>query len=200
MINSLIQDFFEITSELEINSVIIGGLALPAYKVARTTLDIDIAIHITKQEDLNELLDFLSNRGIRTKQNPKIDHDLFTIFSKTSEAEVWLKPCDAFDWDEKMVENIIKFDKNIHVLAIEDFIMTKLARSDRSLIDHYDILQILISNINELDWDYLHFRLGWIGMRNDFEEILKAFNLDFDSKFQGQAQEILNAYENSKQK
>ncbi len=80
------------------------------------------------------------------------------MFGKFGEAEIWLKPYDAFPWDEQMVENIQNFFANVCVLSVEDYILTKLARSDRSSIDISDILKILIANKDTLDWEYLRFR------------------------------------------
>lgn len=194
----VLEEFFKVTSKINIPSVLIGGLALPAYDVVRTTLDIDLSIYVKKQKKLNELVEQLFKKHIETKQNPKIEHDLFTIFSKKNEAEVWLKPCDAFDWDQEMLKRIEKFNNNFQVLAIEDFIMTKLARSDRTLIDLQDILQLLVANLNEIDWNYLHYRLEKIDIRDEFEKILEAFTLDLESEFKDKARRILQNYEDSK--
>jgi murein endopeptidase len=48
--NSFINRIVELASNIGIPTVLIGGLALPAYNVARTTLDIDICIYVTTQE------------------------------------------------------------------------------------------------------------------------------------------------------
>jgi hypothetical protein len=194
----LLEDFFKVSSKMNIPSVLIGGLALPAYDVVRTTIDIDLAIYVKKQKKLNKLVNLLSKNDIETMQNPKMEHNLFTIFSKRNEAEVWLKPCDAFDWDKEMLKRIERFNKSFKVLALEDYIMTKLARSDRTPVDHQDILQLLISNTDKIDWDYLHYRLDWIEMRNEFERIIEAFTLEVDSEFENKAKKILEMYKDSK--
>lgn len=194
MISDLLQVILDIASHLEITSVIIGGLALPAYKVARTTLDIDICINIKSQEKLDLFIKTLEKRDIKTIQKPKIDHDLFTVFGEISEAEIWLKPCDAFHWDEQMVEKIQLFFKNVNVLAVEDYILTKVARIDRSSTDISDVLQILIANKDNLDWKYLRFRLKWVDIESDFKEILKGFELDFDNHIRDVSKEILDKF------
>ena len=114
---------------------------------------------------LNQFINALKENDISTLQNPKIDQDLFTVFGKHSEAEIWLKPCDAFSWDDKMVKRIQVYIVNVHVLAIEDFILTKLARGDRSSIDR----------------EYMHYRLRWMDLLSDFNEILKKSKIDFDN-------------------
>ncbi len=197
MISNFLQIILDVASNLKITTVIIGGLALPAYNVARTTLDIDICIKIKSQKQLNLFIEALKEKEINTNQHPKIDHDLFTVFGKRSEAEIWLKPCDAFQWDEQMVEKIQLFFGDVYVLAVEDYILTKLARSDRSSIDIDDILKIIIANKDTLDWKYFHFRLNWADLKSDFIKIIKAFELDFNNNIRNISSDILDKFKNS---
>ena len=104
----LTQIIFSEATRLKIPAIILGGLALPAYNVFRTTIDIDICIYVNSQEVLDEFIIALKNNNIETLQQPKIEHDLFTVFGQNYEAEIWLKPCDAFSWDLQMVERIQK--------------------------------------------------------------------------------------------
>jgi hypothetical protein len=97
--NSFINRVVELASNLGIPTILIGGLALPAYNVARTTLDIDICIYVATQEQLDIFINNLEKAEIYTKQKPKIVHDVFTVFERKNEVESWLRPCDAFDWD-----------------------------------------------------------------------------------------------------
>jgi hypothetical protein len=196
--NKLIKVFFEVARRVEIDAVIIGGLALPAYKVARSTLDIDISINIDTQKKLRKLVENLKKRGIKTLQNPKLNHDLFTIFGKGSEAEIWLKPCDSFSWDRKMSERITNFKENVKVLAVEDFLLTKLARSDRSSTDINDIVQILIANANNIDWNYLYFRLDWGHVKQDFEVLIDELSSEVGAPYEQVINKIVRSYEASK--
>jgi hypothetical protein len=179
-------------------AVVIGGLALPAYNVARTTLDIDICIYIKSQEELEQFIEVLRQNGISTSQTPKINQELFTVFGEQGEAEIWLMPCDAFHWDEQMVKSIRNFFGNVYVLAVEDYILTKLARSDRNPTDIDDILKILIMNKDKLDWDYFRFRLRWADLESDFKEILKGFTFDFNEDLRNLSKEILNKFFSNK--
>lgn len=187
----------ELTSNLGIPTVLIGGLALPAYNVARTTLDIDICIYVDIQEQLDLFINNLEKVEIYTKQKPKIVHDVFTVFEKKNEAEIWLKPCDAFDWDEIMLKKTRSFQKNLDVLAVEDFIITKLGRTDRSSVDISDILQILIANNDRIEWKYLQYRLNWAGLTDDFIEIINAFSLDIDSQYRDIAKSLIERFKKS---
>jgi hypothetical protein len=187
----LIKLIFEKASQLHIPTVIIGGLALPAYNVARATLDIDISIYISTQKQLNQLLIDLKREGINTLEQPKLGQDLFIIFGFKNEVEIWLKPCDAFEWDKEMINRIKIFSGNTHVLALEDFILTKLARADRSSTDISDILQLLINNYDEIDWKYFRFRLNWASVEKDFKEILRGSELDLNVELKKILKEIL---------
>ena len=174
----------DIASHLKVPTVVIGGLALPAYNVARTTLDIDICIYIKSQDELNQFIKILKENNILTAQNPKVDQDLFTVFGKNNEAEIWLRPCDYFEWDDQMIKKISPFFENVSVLSIEDFILTKLARADRSSIDIDDIMQIFIANQKKIDWDYLNFRLKKYKLKDDFIEVLSASDLEINADLQ----------------
>ena len=190
--SSILQIILDVASQYKITTVIIGGLALPAYNVARSTLDLDICIKIESQEHLNTFVEVLKENKINTKQQPKIDHDLFTVFGKNNEAEIWLKPCDAFQWDDQMVENIQLFFEDVYVLAIEDYMLTKLARSDRSSIDIDDILKIIIANKDSLDWKYFRFRVKWADLESDFKELINAFELDSNNNIRNISRDILD--------
>ena len=55
--------------------------------------------------------------NVYTHQNPKIDKDLFTVFGYNNEAEIWLKPCDAFRWDKEMIDKISQRRDHSHHCA-----------------------------------------------------------------------------------
>jgi len=196
LISRILQTILDVASHLKIKIAVIGGLALPAYNVARTTLDIDICIKIESQKQLNLFVKGLKENKINTKQKPKIDHDLFTVFGKRSEAEIWLKPCDAFQWDDQMIEKLHLFFGDVKVLAVEDYLLTKLARSDRSAVDIDDVLKIIIANKDSLDWKYFQFRLNWESLENDFKDIIKAFELDAKNNVRSISSDILNKFNN----
>ena len=173
MKNSILHNIFEISQKLDIPIVLLGGLALPAYNVARTTIDIDISIFVKTQGKLQDFIKELGKIGLKTIQYPKIGHDLFTIFGKSIEMEIWLKPCDAFDWDDKMVAKRIQLTDNFYVLSKEDYILTKLSRMDCSSTDLQDVIQVIINNLNEIDENYLIERLKQYDKLIQFQDLLK---------------------------
>ena len=194
MTKNIIQIIFEVSSTLKIPAVIIGGLALPAYNVSRSTIDIDICIYVETQEILERFIEKLKINGISTLQNPKIDQDLFTVFGENNEAEIWLKPCSTFNWDEQMLKKCRPFSSYVNVLALEDFILTKLARDDRSSTDIDDIMQLIITNKNKIDWGYLNYRLKWKDLMEDFKDILEGFKADLDENLRETSKEILDKF------
>jgi hypothetical protein len=192
MVN-LLRTIANVCESLDINWVIIGGLALPAYGVTRTTLDLDIAIYVKTNEMLQLLINKLKDNHIQTAQKPKISHLLFTVFSTKfhDEAEIWLHPCDAFIWDDEMIDRIkvVSGERDLRVLAPEDFIMTKLARMDRSNVDLQDIVQVILSEKN-IDWTYLIERTAKLELFPDLQELVKNINkLDSEILF---PKELLN--------
>ena len=84
----------------------------------------------------------------------------------------------------------------VYVLATEDYLLTKLARSDRSSIDIDDILQIIIANRDSLDWEYFHFRLKWIGLEADFKNIIKIFEADINNNIRKISRDIFDKFNN----
>jgi hypothetical protein len=195
--SKLTQIIFNVATQLDIPAIILGGLALPAYNVFRTTIDVDICVYIMSQKRLDEFILALKREDIATLQQPKIEHDLFTVFRHNSEAEIWLKPCDAFSWDQQMLEKIQHYVDNISVLSLEDYILTKLARADRSSTDIDDILQILINNYNTIDWNYLRFRIKWRDLMGDFKNILQAFEFDINKEYRTIGKTIIDRFNES---
>lgn len=195
MTSEFFQIIIAVAKDCNIPIVLIGGLALPAYNVARSTLDIDMCINVETQEVLNRFINALKEKNIKTLQKPKINHNLFAVFGRNNEAEIWLMPCDAFSWDIKMVERIHQFFGDIFVLSIEDYLLTKIARADRSSIDIDDILQILLANKDKLDWEYFNYRLNWIDLKEDFIELLKNISLDYEDNLRIEVKEILDEFE-----
>ncbi len=51
---TILDDVMEVAEELGLTAVIIGGMALPAYNVVRTTLDLDLCISFLEQKAIHE--------------------------------------------------------------------------------------------------------------------------------------------------
>ncbi|MFW9995949.1 MAG: hypothetical protein ACFFD4_28170 [Candidatus Odinarchaeota archaeon] len=107
---NLIEIIKETCEILGLDWALIGGLALPVYGGSRVSWDLDVAIHFHSQEDLMRLLEELEKYGVKTAQKPRLEHQLFVVFNPElrDEAEIWLRPCDAFLWDEDITQRLRK--------------------------------------------------------------------------------------------
>lgn len=94
-----------------------------------------------------------------------------------------------------MLKKVRPFFQNVNVLSIEDYILSKLARTDRSSIDISDIINLLIANKKKIDWNYLNYRLNWMELLDDFKKIIKGFEMDYNTNSNNFSKEILEKFE-----
>lgn len=165
----------ECANKISLVHVVIGGLALPAYNVVRASYDVDFCIAVKNQEELDKFLSILNKNGIKTQQRPIVSDVLFTVYDDKlrQEAEIWLTPPDRFRWDEEMIRRIRKSEKGINVLSPEDYIISKLARADRSAVDVDDVMQLMVILKDEIDMQYLEKRAVWAEIGDDLKNLLK---------------------------
>ena len=142
--------------------MIIGGYALPFYGRIRTTVDVDLAVAIKTDEELNRLLDLLRSVDFEpTLSSP--NNPLVVILDQKEkiEIELWLRP-DGIVFDDETLRRRqkVKLDANIRawIVSAEDFIVNKLARPDRGVIDEQDVKSVLTRQENKLDNEYLQRR------------------------------------------
>jgi hypothetical protein len=148
--------------------MVIGGYALPFYGRIRTTVDIDIAVAIKTEEELNQFLDSLKSADFESTAYSPLNPLIIILDRKEKiEMEVWLKP-DGIVFDNETLERRkkVKMDANIRawVVSAEDFIVNKLARPDRGVIDEQDVKSVLIRQENKLDNEYLERRAKEAGV------------------------------------
>jgi hypothetical protein len=139
--------------------MIIGGYVLPFYGRVRTTLDIDIAVAVKAERELDQLRKWLEAVGIEaTVYSPNNPVIVIVDHEEKVEAELWLKP-DGITFDNETLRRRrkAKLDENISALIIspEDFIVNKLARPDRGAVDEQDVKSVLVRQAGKLDEEYL---------------------------------------------
>jgi hypothetical protein len=150
-------------SKEKLQYMFIGGFALPAYGQIRTTQDIDIAIAATKMESLERLLEELRKSSFETTAKAQMEAACICLLDRQNlvDVELWLKP-DGVIFDNELLSRRRKIelaeDLNIWVIGPEDFIVNKLARTDRSIQDERDIVTVLIKQKGKLDYEYLEER------------------------------------------
>jgi hypothetical protein len=148
--------------------MIIGGYALPFYGRIRTTVDVDLAVAIKTEEELNQLLRFLKS----VEFEPTIcslNDPLIVILDRKEkiEIELWLKP-DGIVLDDETLRRRQKarLDAKLWawIISAEDFIVNKLAIPDRGVIDEQDVKSVLVLQENNLDNKYLQRRAKEAGV------------------------------------
>jgi len=142
--------------------MIIGGYALPFYGRVRATLDIDIAVAVKTEQELDQLRKWLRGTGVEvTVYSPNNPVMVIVDRAEKVEAELWLKP-DGIIFDNETLRRRrkAKLGKNISawIISPEDFIVNKLARPDRGAIDEQDVKSVLVRQAGKLDNAYLSKR------------------------------------------
>ena len=159
-----------IVSFLEVQGIdymLIGGYVLPLYGRIRTTLDIDFAVALTTEAGFTRFLeeaeraDYSASLG--SFKNPVcLLHDRATDY----EIEIWRQP-DGVVWDGETLRRRRRATLagvEVWMISPEDFIVSKLARSDRGVIDEQDVKSVLEREDVALDWGYLRGRAERAGV------------------------------------
>lgn len=163
-----LQRLLKLFEDKNVPYMIIGGYALPFYGRIRTTVDIDVAVAIKTEKELNQLLNSLRaadfEPSIASLNNP-----LIVVLDRKEriELELWLKP-DGVVFDDETLRRRQKaeIDANFWVwlISAEDFIVNKLARPDRGAIDEQDVKSVLTRQETKLDNEYLQRRAKQAGV------------------------------------
>lgn len=154
-----LQKLIKLFEGRKIPYMIIGGYALPFYGRIRATLDIDVAVAIKTEQELNQLRRWLHALNIEVTlyapNNPVI---VIVDRKEKVEAELWLKP-DGITFDQETIKRRRKvtLDKGLTawIISPEDFIVNKLARPDRGAVDEQDVKSVLVRQTGKLDNEYL---------------------------------------------
>ncbi|MFQ6064764.1 MAG: nucleotidyltransferase [Candidatus Bathyarchaeia archaeon] len=155
--------------------MIIGGYALPYYGRIRTTIDLDLAVAIETERELNEFRNWLQAIDFEATLSSPRDPVIVILDRKEKvEIELWLKP-DGIVFDDETLarRRKIKLDTNIKawIVSPEDFIVNKLARPDRGVVDEQDVKSVLVRQEDELDQEYLKRRARDAGVLTVLENI-----------------------------
>lgn len=153
--------------EKRIDYMFIGGYVLPCCGRIRTTLDIDIGVAIQTEDDFRRFCEEAEGAGysisITSFQNPVcLFHDRITDY----EIEVWRQP-DGVEWDQETLDRRRRralAGAEVWIISPEDFIVNKLARLDRGVIDEQDVKSVLEREDVGLDWGYLKRRAERAGV------------------------------------
>jgi len=149
--------------EERIDYMFIGGLALTAYGQIRATQDIDVAIIVKKLKNLKRLITSLVNEGFEAASTPNLKAACIYLLDRENlvDVELWQKP-DGIRFDRDLLSRRKKANlpgnTRIWIIGPEDFIVNKLAKSDRGAQDESDAVSVLIGMKDKLDREYLDKR------------------------------------------
>lgn len=147
--------------EHRLEYMFIGGYALPFYGRIRVTLDIDVAVAISCEEDFKKLCEQAVKERYEVSLNSfKNPMCIFMDTATGYEIEVWIRP-DGIEWDHETLERRRRVNlasTEAWIVSAEDFIVSKLARPDRGTNDEQDVKSVLERDDVDLDWEYLERR------------------------------------------
>ena len=154
-----LQRLLNLFEDKSIPYMIIGGYALPFYGRIRTTIDIDLAVMIKTEKELQQLCNWLQTIEIEaTISHPENPVIVVVDQREKVEIELWLKP-DGIVFDDETLRRRrkAKLDEDIEawIISPEDFIVNKLARPDRGAVDEQDVKSVLVRQKDKLDKEYL---------------------------------------------
>jgi len=143
-----------------VDYMVIGGYALPFYGRIRATLDLDVAVAV-EDDEFRSLCSRAEEDGYRVSLGSPLNPYCIYLDTVTGfEVEVWRRP-DGIRWDGETLRRRRRFSVEglgIWVMSPEDFVVTKLARPDRSAQDEMDVKSVLERSGADLDWRYLRVR------------------------------------------
>lgn len=170
-----LQRLLKLFEEKNIPYMIIGGYALPFFGRIRTTIDVDLAVAIKTEEELNQLMNRLRTIDFETTVHSPSNPLIVVLDQKEKvEIELWLKPDGiVFNAETLRRRRRFKLDANIEawVVSPEDFIVNKLARPDRGAVDEQDVKSVLTRQEGKLDMKYLRKRAKDFGVFTVLENI-----------------------------
>lgn len=153
----------EVFEECEAPYAVLGGLAMSAYGVPRSTVDVDIGLAVSEERKVREIIQKLEARKMAMYEKAKPEYTMVHLSDQENlaDVEIWFKP-DGITWSEEVLKRrwrvTFKLNRNsfkAYVLSPEDFIVNKLARVDRDTRDEEDVVGVMASSKDKIDWSYL---------------------------------------------
>jgi hypothetical protein len=155
-----LQRLLKLFEDKNVPYMIIGGYALPYYGRIRTTIDLDLAVAIKNESELEQLIDWMQAVSFETTIDSPLN-PLIVIVDQQEKIELWLRP-DGIVFDDETLRRRrkVRLDANIEawIVSPEDFIVNKLARPDRGVTDEKDVKSVLVRQKDNLDTQYLKKR------------------------------------------
>ncbi|MEW6592210.1 MAG: hypothetical protein AB1305_00755 [Candidatus Hadarchaeota archaeon] len=168
-----LRKLLDVLEKRGVDYMLLGGLALPAYGRPRATYDIDIAISIGDPKIFKQVEEDLIARQFQLPSGlePGVPCVYIGDLENQTNAEFWFKP-DGVAFSEAVKRRWrvdIGGGRKAWIIGPEDFIVNKLARTDRSELDEHDVISV-IERQKKLDENYLQKRANAAGVL----EVLEA--------------------------
>lgn len=159
---SLVESLRKLVKTFEdenVDYMFIGGIALPAYGEIRATQDIDVAVAVGDLEALEQLINVLAKKDFKPTAKPTLEAACIYLLDEENlvDVEIWLKP-DGVKMDTEVLNRRQRrhvADMDVWIIGPEDFIVNKLARTDRRARDENDVVSVLLDQKGKLDRKYL---------------------------------------------
>ena len=162
--------------ELDIEYVIVGGVAVAGWGNIRTTRDVDVILSL-KAEDVKKIVQAFRNRGFFVNEKDVLDalkeKSHFTIFDERSEYHIDVK--GAYGENERRT---LRTKKRVgiggvdaYIASPEDIIANKLRFGSEQ--DLKDAEGIYIRQLGKLDLRYLEEISGKMGVQEELVELRK---------------------------
>ena len=149
----------ELIRELDVDYVVIGGIAVSAQAEPRSTKDIDLILLI-KPSDVDSLLEAIESKGLKISKKAEVAKKLKDgrpakiiwdeRFSFDLRIAIYSIDENAIDAAEEV--DLERYDVTLRVATPEDLIVYKLARYDDT--DRKDIKSLIALN-KYLNWEYI---------------------------------------------
>jgi hypothetical protein len=170
-----LQRLLKLFKDKNVSYMIIGGYALPHYGRIRATIDLDLAVVIKNESELEQLIDWMQAVGFETTIGSPLNPLIVVVDQQEkTEIELWLRPDGiVFDGETLRRRRKVRLDANVEawIVSPEDFIVSKLARPDRGVTDEKDVKSVLVRQRDNLDTEYLKKRAGAAGVLKVLETI-----------------------------
>lgn len=165
------KDIARILEELDIDYVIVGGIAVSGWGNVRTTRDVDIIMAL-REEDIDELVEALIEKNFSvTKRDIKEalkEKSHFTVFDKLSDYHIDAKGVYG-EKEQRSIRTRKVVDLggvNIYIASPEDTIANKLVFGSEQ--DMKDAEGIYVRQLESLDMEYLEEICRDMGVYEDF--------------------------------
>ncbi|HEC88746.1 MAG TPA: hypothetical protein ENI52_05470 [Thermoplasmata archaeon] len=173
-IEEIMRDFIQILNLLDIDYVIIGGIAVNCWGNIRTTRDIDVIIDL---KDIGKFVKKLEEKGFKVKiediEKALQEKSHFTIFD-----EEYLYHIDVKGAYSKREKESLKTKKDvkiddfvIYISSPEDTIANKLLYGSEQ--DIKDAESIYIRQKEKIDFSYLEKRCKELDVYEEYKEMVK---------------------------